>query len=96
MRRVNCMAHLIIVLKPNGKFMVDRFESTHNHNYTPNKAFMFRSQRGINDVQAAKTSLVESVGITPKVTFDSMTKQAGGMNNVGFLQMDYKNYLLRK
>ncbi|XP_058076319.1 protein FAR1-RELATED SEQUENCE 5-like [Magnolia sinica] len=35
-------------------------------------------------------------GIKPKATYDFMTKQAGGRQNVGYNLVDYKNYLRTK
>lgn len=40
--------------------------------------------------------LANSVGIRPKATYDFLSAEAGGSENLGFLALDYRNYLKTK
>ena len=83
-----------VILGMNGKYRISDFNDNHNHPLaSPDKAHMLRSQRKIAIAQAVVAEDCDKSGIRPKSTYDLMSKQAGGRENVGFLPVDYKNYL---
>ncbi|KAG6437731.1 hypothetical protein SASPL_102657 [Salvia splendens] len=57
---------------------------------------MLSSQRNITDVQAHEIDLADDVGIMQKSTFNLMTRQAGGRDEIGYTILDAKNYLRSK
>ncbi|XP_058073135.1 protein FAR1-RELATED SEQUENCE 5-like [Magnolia sinica] len=95
--RTECQASMSLKLQANGKYCVTGFVAEHNHEVvSPSKVHMLRSQRGMTDVQKAQADMADDSGITPKATVDYLSKQYGGRENLGFLPIDYKNYLRKK
>jgi len=95
--RTGCTSYMRVILGMNGKYRISDFNDNHNHPLaSPDKAHMLRSQRKIAIAQAAVAEDCDKSGIRPKSTYDLMSKQAGGRENVGFLPVDYKNYLRTK
>jgi zinc finger SWIM domain-containing protein 3 len=69
----------------------------HNHPLAPgNQAHHLRSQRKITEAQLASIEDDKAVGISNKVAFDLIAKEAGGMESVGFTHVDMKNKLYSK
>ena len=95
--RTCCESHMENRLGKNGKYYISSFNDIHNHPLaSPSKAHMLRSQRKISLVQAVIADDCDKSGIPPKSTYDSLSRQVGGRENVGFLSVDYKNYLRTK
>ncbi|XP_070011170.1 protein FAR1-RELATED SEQUENCE 5-like [Nicotiana sylvestris] len=57
---------------------------------------MLPSHRNINEVQAHDIDLAEDAGLMSKSTFDFMSLQAGGRENLGYTRQDQKTYLRPK
>lgn len=73
-----------------------RFEASHTHLTVTPRTHMLKSQRKFRSSQATEADIADSSGITPKSVYEFMARQAGGHQNLGFLQMDYRNYLRTK
>lgn len=54
---------------------------------------MMRSHREMSEVQAFAIDLACASGITPKATHALMSREAGGRANLGYTELDQKNYL---
>ena len=54
---------------------------------------MMRSQRMISEAQAFVVNLAYAYGIQPKATHELMSREAGGRANLGYIEIDQKNYL---
>lgn len=94
--RTGCTACILHKLEEDGMYIIARHVVEHNHDCMPRKSYMFTSQRHISIGQAFEGDLVDSVGIRPKATYDLMSAQVGRSTNLGFLPVDYKNYLQSK
>ena len=70
------------------------FREQHNHEFahSPMK-HMLRSKRRITPAQRAIADDAEKSGISIKQTIDLLSMQAKGRENLGFLDIDYKNYI---
>ena len=80
-----------------GFYYIYEFEPEHNHILaTASQAHHLRSQRTITEGQLASVEAAKAVGISNKATFDLMTKEAGGIENLGFTREDMKNKLYSK
>ncbi|KAI5662271.1 hypothetical protein M9H77_21594 [Catharanthus roseus] len=89
MIKVNC--------RVTGCHQVVRVIREYNHSLcSPSKIHLFRSHRSLSSVQAAEADMARSVEITPKATIDFMSKQVGGLENLGFIPQDYKDYVHSK
>ncbi|PKA48860.1 Protein FAR1-like sequence 5 [Apostasia shenzhenica] len=83
--RCNCNAKLKISLR-NGKYYVFQFIADHNHELaTRTQVHRLRSHRHITPVQA-----MTNTGISPKPTFDLMSVDVDGHENLGFI-LDFGN-----
>ena len=73
------------------------FHEQYNHEFafSPMK-HMLRSNRKIIPAQQAFADDAEKSGVSIKQTIDLLSMQAGGYENLGFLNVDYKNYVNSK
>ena len=72
-------------------------EEEHNHElHLPQTSHMLASQRQLSEVQQREIDLARSAGLQQRATYDLMSTQAGGRDNVGFTRLDQKNYLRTK
>lgn len=95
--RIGCPARMTIKITPTGKYRVTELMLDHNHQPAPpSTTHMLRSQRITTELQASEPDLSDDSGTTPKSTNESMVKQVGGLRNVSFLPVEYKNYLRSK
>ena len=93
--RTECPAFMCISLnRDTGKFLVSKFETTHNHDlHLVQCGHMMRSQRKISATQGINAVMAADCGIPLRLSYDLMSKQAGGRENVGFIKEDQKSYL---
>ena len=93
--RTNCLVRLgVSLVQETGKYKVYDFVSEHNHVlHLPETAYMMRSQRGISEAQAFAINLAYASGIKPKAAHELMSREAGGRANLGYIEIDQKNYL---
>ncbi|KAK8940455.1 Protein FAR1-RELATED SEQUENCE 7 [Platanthera zijinensis] len=96
--RTGCPVRMGIMLnRSTGQFFVHEFVSEHNHILRfAECAHMMGSKRKIADVQAIEVQLAADSGLKQKNTFEFLGRQSGGRANLGFLQLDQKNYLRSK
>ncbi|KAL6508683.1 hypothetical protein OROGR_023394 [Orobanche gracilis] len=95
--RFGCKAEMKVKVRGDGSCSVIRFIKEHNHCLSsPNKVHLFRAHRQISEVEATQIENANSVGIKNKPSFDLMAKVVGGRERLGFIPVDYKNYLRSK
>ena len=76
------------------KYKVADFVGEHNHTlHLSETIYMMRSQRKISEVHAGLIELASSSRIKPKAAHELMSRQVGGRANLGFTELDQKNYL---
>ncbi|GAU38767.1 hypothetical protein TSUD_64980 [Trifolium subterraneum] len=91
--RTDCKARISLGCH-NGKFVIHEFVEDHNHTLQPPETtHLLASHRKITEVQANEIDLAEDSGLRQKATFQLMRTHAGARANVGFTQMDVKNYI---
>jgi zinc finger SWIM domain-containing protein 3 len=73
---------------------VTNFIVEHNHNL--HLSTTVSSQRRMSATQAAEIDLAYESGIRLKDSYQLMSKQVGGSDNLGFTKRDHKNYLRNK
>jgi hypothetical protein len=96
--RCGCDACLVIVYnRDSDKYIVSDFIAEHNHNlYLSTTVHMMPSQRKISTTQAIEIDLAYESGLRLKDSYQLMSKQVGGGDNLGFTKQDHKNYLRNK
>ncbi|XP_059454937.1 protein FAR1-RELATED SEQUENCE 5-like [Corylus avellana] len=93
--RTNCPVRLhVSLVRETGKYKVYDFVAEHNHIlHLEETAYMMRSHRKMSEVQAFEIDLACASGISPKATHALMSIEAGGRANLGYIELDQKNYL---
>ncbi|XP_050244117.1 protein FAR1-RELATED SEQUENCE 5-like [Quercus robur] len=93
--RCGCEARLVIVLnRDSKKCMVSEFIAEHNHYFhLPSTVHMMPSQRKVTATHAIEIDLAHELGLRLKQSYELLSKQVGGYDNLGFTKQDHKNYL---
>jgi zinc finger SWIM domain-containing protein 3 len=96
--RCGCDARLVIVYnRDSGKYIVSDFVAEHNHNlHLSTTIHMMPSQQKMSTTQAIEIDLAYESGLRLKDSYQLMSKQVGGGDNLGFTKQDHKNYLCNK
>jgi hypothetical protein len=83
------------VPSPHEETHIYEFECENNYVLaTGDQVQLLRSQRTITEAELASVEVAKSVGISNKATYDLMTKEAGGIENLGFTCEDVRNQML--
>jgi len=93
--RTGCPVQFFISLvRETEKYKVYEFVADYNHIlHLEETAYMMRSHRKMSDVQAPEIDLACASGISPKAIHALMSMEAGGRANLGYIELDQKNYL---
>ena len=96
--RCGCEARLIIVLnRDSKKYVVSEFIAEHNHYlHLPSTMHMMPSQWKVATTHAIEIDLAHELGLRLKQSYELLSKQVGGYDNLGFTKQDHKNYLRTK
>jgi hypothetical protein len=79
------------------KYMVSDFVAEHNHYlHLSTTVHMMPSQRKMSTTQAIEIDLAYKSGLRLNDSYQLMSKQVGGSDNLGFTKQDHKNYLRNK
>ncbi|KAK1381589.1 hypothetical protein POM88_028333 [Heracleum sosnowskyi] len=89
----NCKARLNVIIGSDGKCLISSFFLKHNHSLSPNKSRFFRSNRVIISHIKRKLKMNDIAGIRPNKSYRSIVVEAGGPENVPFLEKDCRNFL---
>ena len=96
--RCGCEARLIIVLnRDSKKYVVSEFIAEHNHYlHLPSIVHMMPSQWKVAATHAIEIDLAHELGLRLKQSYELLSKQVSGYDNLGFTKQDHKNYLRTK
>ena len=93
-----CEARLVIVLNQDSKkYAVNEFIAEHNHYlHLPSTIHIMPSQRKMAATHAIEIDLAHESGLRLKQSYELLSKQVGGYDNLGFTKQDHINYLRTK
>ncbi|XP_023904302.2 protein FAR-RED ELONGATED HYPOCOTYL 3-like [Quercus suber] len=81
-------------LQKDAMLHVVSFHDQCNHEFAPSAMkHMLRSKRKISSAQKAIANDAERSGISIKQTIELLSMQVGGRENLGFMDVDYKNHV---
>jgi zinc finger SWIM domain-containing protein 3 len=84
----------VSLVRETGKYKVYDFVAEHNHLlHLEETIYIMRSHRKTSKVHAFEIDLACASRISPKATHALMNREAGGMANLGYTELDKKNYL---
>ncbi|RZC67456.1 hypothetical protein C5167_011140 [Papaver somniferum] len=92
--RVGCKAMIMVKKKDTGKWIVSKITKEHNHELVPHdKVHSLRSHKHISGSARSLIDTLQAAGIGPSGVMSVLIKESGGVDNVGFSTVDYRNYL---
>jgi hypothetical protein len=91
--RTGCCARIQFDVK-NDIWSVSHFNDTHNHEFaSPDEKCNLRSGRKVLSTHGSIISTMVSSGIKATKSYSYLSREVGGVNNVGFTERDFHNYL---
>ncbi|XP_075655108.1 putative hexokinase-like 2 protein [Castanea sativa] len=84
-------------IRKDKKYVVNEFIAEHNHYlHLASTVHMMPSQRKVAATHAIEIDLAHESGLRLKQSYELLSKQVGGYDNLGFTKQDHKNYLRTK
>ena len=90
---INCKARINIIIGADGSCIINSLELSHNHTLSPEKSRFYRCNRALNPYIKKKLELNDIAGIRPNKSYRSIIVEAGGPENVPFMEKDCRNFL---
>ncbi|GAB4838693.1 Protein FAR1-RELATED SEQUENCE 5 [Ancistrocladus abbreviatus] len=92
--RVGCKAMLYVKVQVSGKWVVSGFVKEHNHELVPpDQVHCLRSHRQISGPAKMLIDTLQAAGLGPRRIMSALIKEYGGISNVGFTEVDCRNYV---
>ncbi|XP_044479705.1 protein FAR-RED IMPAIRED RESPONSE 1-like isoform X2 [Mangifera indica] len=94
MTKTDCKARIRASIRFDGKWTISSVILDHNHELSsPAKTRYFKSNRIIHPSVKRKLEVNDRAGIRPNKNFNTLIVEAGGAENLPFLQKDCRNYI---
>ena len=94
MTKTGCQARLGASVCPNRKWRITSIIFEHNHELnTLRKVWYFKGNRIVKSFTKRKLEVGDRVGIRLNKNFNSFVVEAGGHDNLSFLEKDCRNYI---
>jgi hypothetical protein len=94
-KKLDCSAKITVALKK-GLWTILSFNSCHNHEISPTKSRLFAGNKKI-DMHAQRTILInDQAGVRVNKSFRSMVCDAGGYENLTFVERDVRNFVAKE
>ncbi|KAK4492239.1 hypothetical protein RD792_003040 [Penstemon davidsonii] len=92
--RVGCKASLSVKIQESGKWIVSGFVKEHNHELVPpDQVHCLRSHRQISGPAKTLIDTLQAAGMGPRRIMSVLIKEYGGIDRVGFTEVDCRNYM---
>ncbi|XP_031284690.1 protein FAR1-RELATED SEQUENCE 5-like [Pistacia vera] len=92
--KTNCKARVNASVRSDGKWQICSIVFDHNHELSsPDKTRFFKSNRILQPCVKRKLEVNDRAGLRPNKNFNSLLIEAGGGENLSFLQKDCRNYI---
>ncbi|XP_042946090.1 protein FAR-RED IMPAIRED RESPONSE 1-like [Carya illinoinensis] len=90
--KTDCKAKVNAILL-DGVLRITTVENAHNHGLSPQKARFFRCNRAIDDSVKRQLDINDKADISMAKSFNSLVVEAGGYDNLSFVEKDARNYI---
>ncbi|CAN0927004.1 PHOT2 [Linum grandiflorum] len=95
--RIGCKATFWIKKEKPGNWVVSSFVREHNHELAPpDQVHSLRSHRQISGSAKILIDTLHAAGMGPSRIMSALIREYGGVGNVGFTDVDCKNYIRTK
>ncbi|XP_071697180.1 protein FAR1-RELATED SEQUENCE 5-like [Rutidosis leptorrhynchoides] len=92
--RVGCKASMSVKIQESGKWIVSTFFKEHNHELVPpDQVHCLRSHRQISGPAKTLIDTLQAAGMGPRRIMSALIKEYGGIDKVGFTEVDCRNYM---
>ncbi|KAK8916235.1 Protein FAR-RED IMPAIRED RESPONSE 1 [Platanthera zijinensis] len=91
--KTQCKARLLAKRLEDNKWMVTSFSDEHNHVLSPGKSRNYRCNRKLTAIAKRKLELNDATGIRMNKNFNVLMVEAGGHENLPFLEKNCRNYI---
>ncbi|KAI8572733.1 hypothetical protein RHMOL_Rhmol01G0222700 [Rhododendron molle] len=91
--KIDCPAHVTVVIPPDGKWRLNWIVLEHNHVQSPSKVRYFKCNRVLDEHVKRKLELNDKAEINLNKTYDSLQIEAGGPGKLPYGQKDCRNYV---
>ncbi|KAJ8615718.1 hypothetical protein MRB53_035090 [Persea americana] len=91
--RFDCKAKLQVKLDKSSGYVVSMFVHQHSHALaTPSKRFMLRSHREVPESKRQLINIYDAANVQSKQQIQVFASQSGGLDKIGFTDMDARNH----
>ncbi|KAA8541383.1 hypothetical protein F0562_025347 [Nyssa sinensis] len=91
--KTNCQAKIRAISIDGGSWQVNSLSLDHNHELSPGKARFYRCNRVMRPYVKRKLEMNDKAGIRMNKSYNACVVEAGGHENMTFLEKDCRNYI---
>ncbi|XP_052209231.1 protein FAR1-RELATED SEQUENCE 5-like [Diospyros lotus] len=91
--QTRCFARLTATTDLNGAWRVNKVILEHNHPTSPSKSRLYRCNRQLTEKVKRKLEVNDIAGIPMHKSYNSAVVEAGGYENLPFIEKDCRNYI---
>ncbi|KAA8525807.1 hypothetical protein F0562_007662 [Nyssa sinensis] len=91
--KTNCQAKIRAIAIDGGSWQVNSLSLDHNHGLSPGKARFYRCNRVMRPYVKRKLEMNDKAGIRMNKSYNACVVEAGGHENMTFLEKDCRNYI---
>ncbi|CAA0830217.1 Protein FAR1-RELATED SEQUENCE 5 [Striga hermonthica] len=88
-----CKARISTSLDIHGYWKINNVQLEHNHKTSPTKSRLYRCHRKLSSNIKRKLEVNDVAGIPLHKSFNSVVVEAGGYENITFMEKDCRNYV---
>ncbi|GER52396.1 FAR1-related protein [Striga asiatica] len=91
--QTDCKAQILASLDDHGYWRINTVYLDHNHKCSPTKSRLYRCHRELSATVKRRLEVNDVAGIPLHKSFNSVVVQAGGYENMTFVEKDCRNYI---
>ncbi|XP_052198368.1 protein FAR1-RELATED SEQUENCE 5-like [Diospyros lotus] len=93
--KIGCLARITVASDVTGIWKITRVILEHNHKTSPSKSRLYRCNRQLSEQVKRKLEVNDLAGIPMHKSYNSAVVEAGGYENLSFVEQDCRNYIDR-
>ncbi|XP_022858878.1 protein FAR1-RELATED SEQUENCE 5-like [Olea europaea var. sylvestris] len=93
--QIDCKTRISASVDVLGKWRINTVNLKHNHKTSPSKSRLYRCNRELSAIVKRKLEVNDVAGIPLHKSFNSTVVEAGGYENMTYVERDCRNYIKR-